>query len=458
MKFFATSKLSENIAETPEGYLICSNVPIARTGEMIYAAGETPIQPDTQGKVIVVRDQKEVFRPETIASFEGKSFTIYHPDGFVDPSNWKLLTCGIIQNVRRGTGANESDLMADILITDAEAIKKVKAGVREVSCGYDAEYIETGVGRGVQKNIVGNHVALVDEGRAGEAYAINDHKGKGLPMTLIDKIKAHFKKSEEDAIKLIEGEGPLPVKTKDGEPSAYDKMCSMMKDMGALLESMKPGDAQSAPTQVSPAQPVKAAGDAEEKPGDKPKEEPAKDAMEERFKKIEDALAQLMKGKDDKADGDEEKESEDASEGEEAEEMDDEEPSNGGEYGSEDDLEEGEEMTGDAKARIEIVAPGLKVSGKDAKAKALSACYDTTDGKEIIHRFTDGKPVDLKNEAQVEMVFVGVSELLKSERKKAFGSSKTFDIHKSALATPKGSMSADEINKKNEAFWAAKNK
>lgn len=442
MKFFATSQLSEHIAETPEGYLICCDVPIARTGEMVYMAGETPIQPDKDGKVIVTRDQAEVFRPETIASFQGKSFTIFHPDGFVSPKNWKMLTCGIIQNVRRGSGSNGTDLMADILITDAEAIKKVKAGVREVSCGYDAEYIETGIGRGVQKNIVGNHVALVDEGRAGGAYAINDHKGKGIAMSFIDKLK-----------KLIESEdkpAPVVVETKDAEPSAYDKMCGMMKDMGVLLESMKPGDAMTAPTQVSPAQPIVAADKEEE---EKPKEEPAKDAVEERFKKIEDALAQLMKGKDEKKEGEEEKKSEDESKEEESE---DDEPSEGGEVGSEDDLEDVEEMTGDAASRIEILAPGMKLSGKDAKAKALAACYETTDGQKLIHRFTDGKPVDPKNAGQVEMVFVGVSELLKAERKKAFGSSKTFDIHASSLVVAKGSMTAEDINKKNAAHYAAK--
>jgi len=32
MLFYVTEQLSENIAETPEKFLICKNVPVSRTG------------------------------------------------------------------------------------------------------------------------------------------------------------------------------------------------------------------------------------------------------------------------------------------------------------------------------------------------------------------------------------------------------------------------------------------
>ena len=34
------TKISEHMTDTPEGYLICWDVPIARTGEMTYRAAE----------------------------------------------------------------------------------------------------------------------------------------------------------------------------------------------------------------------------------------------------------------------------------------------------------------------------------------------------------------------------------------------------------------------------------
>src|ERR1019366_7797155 len=99
MKFYTTSKISENMHETPEGYLVCVGVSIARTGEMSYGPGETPLEVGPDGIVLVTRDAKEVFRPETIASFEGKAVTLAHPTEFVSPINWTVLTKGVLQNI-----------------------------------------------------------------------------------------------------------------------------------------------------------------------------------------------------------------------------------------------------------------------------------------------------------------------------------------------------------------------
>lgn len=410
---------------------MCFGVSIARTGEMIYGVGETPIAPGPDGKVIITREADEVFRPETIASFEGKSFTVMHPEDFVNPSNWKQLTHGVIQNVRRGKGEQESDLVADILVTVSQAIELVKKGIREVSCGYEAEYIETGVGRGIQKNIIGNHLALVAEGRAGEAYAINDHKGKGN-MTIKDKIKAIFAKAQDEAMKAAETKDDMPDTTTAGSAPAsgsYDELCKMVKDLSAKMDAMKPKDASSEPTQSEPAK-VDA------------KDEPVAPSLEDRLKKMEDAVASLMQGQAAKdADGDEE-EMEDGKDDEDKKDMKD------------GDDDEEAEMVGDSAPRFEILAPGLKPTGKDAKAQALKACYATKDGKTVIERFTGGKEVDYKNQILVESVFIGASEILKAERNKALALTKTFDFQNSSIA-PKSALSADEINKKNEAHYAA---
>ena len=135
-KLFTPSKISENIKETPEGFLLCLGVPICRTGWQEYGYGETPIKTGDDGKVWIHRDPEEVFRPQTIASFNAKSITIKHPDDFVAPENWKELTCGIAQNIRKADetdGDGEEMLLADLLITDEIAIGLIKNGLREVS-------------------------------------------------------------------------------------------------------------------------------------------------------------------------------------------------------------------------------------------------------------------------------------------------------------------------------------
>lgn len=437
MKFYVTSKISENISETPEGYLVCIGVSIARTGEMDYGPGETPLQPGPDGRVVISRNADEVFRPETIASFEGKAITITHPVEFVSPENWAILTKGVLQNVRRGKGEQEGDLVADLLITDSAAINLVKNGLREVSCGYEAEYTETGIGRGVQSNIIGNHLALVDEGRAGSSYAINDHKGKGLTMKLGDKIKAIFVKAQDEAIKVADAaacadpakDGNMETpETKTGFVS-YDDMKKMMDEFGSKMDSFmgsKGKDASTMPTENEPAKVVA-------------KDDEVASPLESRLKKLEDMVAKMMSAQAGDEDMDEE----------------------GEETGDEDDLDMSEDddfdestMVGDAASRLEILAPGMKMA-KGAKGKALLACYATKDGKAVIDQFTGGKIPDVKDVKMVGTLFIAASEVLKANRTSEFAQTKVRDSETASQGSKKP-MTAQEVNDFNSKHYANK--
>lgn len=176
-QFFTVEQLSPKMHLTPEGFLLCEDVPIARTGVLYYADGEIDIRAASLGGMITIeRDEGEVFHPDTIASYLGKSITMDHPlAGPVIPENWRLLELGCILNPHRGSDGQKDLLLVDFLIKDPDAIKAVLAKeIREVSCGYNCEYEETGPGRGRQIGIIGNHVALVDKGRCGPRCAIGD--------------------------------------------------------------------------------------------------------------------------------------------------------------------------------------------------------------------------------------------------------------------------------------------
>jgi hypothetical protein len=170
MRYYTTAQLSENIHETPEGFLLCVGVPIARIGEYEYLDGETPLEADEDGRVLITRDADEVFRPETICSFEGKPITIGHPADAVSPQNWSRLAKGYIQNVHRGDTDDEEDdddLIADLLITDHDAIQLVKNGLREVSLGYDADYTQTGPGKGFSIQTCRQPLGPCERGKSG---------------------------------------------------------------------------------------------------------------------------------------------------------------------------------------------------------------------------------------------------------------------------------------------------
>ncbi|MDO5133137.1 MAG: DUF2213 domain-containing protein [Eubacteriales bacterium] len=176
MHYYGT-RLSENISRRePEGYLLCLNVPVARTGTQEYLPEELGMPsigpPDM---ISVVRPESEVFSPETIASFEGMPVTNDHPPDGVDIGNIRALQKGHAHNVRRGTGEESDLLLADLIITDPVLIDLILDGKREISCGYTYELHEEN-GTYIQRKIRGNHVAVVDAGRAGPRVCIKDHK------------------------------------------------------------------------------------------------------------------------------------------------------------------------------------------------------------------------------------------------------------------------------------------
>ena len=203
---YLVSQLSENIGETPEGFLICRDAVIGRTGFQTYKGAELlrehgadglaklgldNVRPDDDVKVF--RPQDEVYAADTIKSFEGKPFVDNHPPGgqFVTPDNIDLYQRGHVQNVRKGTEPLDSGdwpLLGDIVITHPDVQSKVRNGERELSCGYGYDLARNN-GHIIQTNIVGNHVALVPKGRAGSDARINDSAPDAAPAEVAKVAK-----------------------------------------------------------------------------------------------------------------------------------------------------------------------------------------------------------------------------------------------------------------------------
>ena len=136
-QFHTTERLGAVQSVTHDGFLICQGVPVARTGELLYAPGELPIPPSPDGLIRVFRTEDAVFDPASMASFEGKTLVDTHPMSGEDvtPANWRQHAIGHTQNVCRGTGEQAHVLLADIVVKDAAAIAAVRAGVHPRACG-----------------------------------------------------------------------------------------------------------------------------------------------------------------------------------------------------------------------------------------------------------------------------------------------------------------------------------
>lgn len=195
------ARISPHMTRTPEGYLICHDVPINRIGDQEYTARDLQLDGDPERLVIVHRYPEDVFDPAALASFEGKDITQGHPPENLTPENQTAYSKGHIENVRR-VGDNT---VADLYIKDAGLASDVENNVvREVSCGYLCDYVPDGDGY-KQQRIRGNHVAVVPRGRAGHDVAIKDaapeaEKGRKTCMSkLAEAILAAFGMAAKDA-------------------------------------------------------------------------------------------------------------------------------------------------------------------------------------------------------------------------------------------------------------------
>lgn len=266
-KAYFGSRISDHILKTPEGFLICKDVPIARTGTQQYRGCEFG-GPVADGIYNVQRPEAEVFDRAAVASFEGKPVCDEHPEEDVTPDNYGRYMKGVCRDVRRGDGDLSNCLVADLVIYDADLINKIEAGKREISCGYDCLWNPTSDSSYDQLEIRGNHVAVVDKGRAGPKVAIrdaaDDEKG-GIKMSksLIGRILRALARDESTTPEDMEAAAKL-AGSSDADP--------------------RPQPAP-APGPAVPATPAPAAVP-------QPENKPAAmdEATEARFKKIEDAL------------------------------------------------------------------------------------------------------------------------------------------------------------------------
>lgn len=213
--------LSPNQIETGEGFLICKNVPIARTGTMEYLASE--LNQPGDGKVLVYRSEDEVFNPVAVASFEGKPVTNDHPPDLVDVETCALYEKGHAQNVRRGTGEWKDFVLADLHIHDPGLIDLIKCGKREISCGYQCDF-DTIDGKVMQINIRGNHIAVVESGRAGEKAAIMDSYKNDIQGNKPERKKM---KKKNVILKL------LGIAAKDSSPEELE---NLVADVAEAME------------------------------------------------------------------------------------------------------------------------------------------------------------------------------------------------------------------------------
>lgn len=176
---------------TDEGFL---RVPgrVARTGIQQYLRKELQLDGDPNAVVNVYRSPDEVFKAESLDSYNCADITIRHPGDLVNSKTYSSSSKGVV----RGSGRQDGDfVVADLIIKDHEAIEAINNGMAELSAGYTAEYIamdgttESGDNyQYIQRDIKINHIALIERARAGRQARIFDNQPRDTTMTHKAKI------------------------------------------------------------------------------------------------------------------------------------------------------------------------------------------------------------------------------------------------------------------------------
>lgn len=223
---------------TNDGYM-AATVRVARTGIQQYLPAEVDPKNEhgmrDRGVVRVYRPEDEVFNGDSMASAAHRPVTVDHPSEAVTADNWRKYSVGMIG----GEVARDGEfLVVPMAVMDAEAIKAIESGKREISQGYNCDFDWTaGVTKdgleydAIQRNIRHNHTAIVGLARGGHELRIGDDMPDikltqivrdGVPVDVNDaaKIVIDGLDAKLAAANVQIGTLTATVSTKDGEIAA----------------------------------------------------------------------------------------------------------------------------------------------------------------------------------------------------------------------------------------------
>lgn len=156
-----------SLSRTKEGYLTVK-APVTLPGVFPYKRNDG-------GLSFEAKLPEELFSDETIQSVNNKPVTNDHPNEQVTINNYNTYAKGMTAN---DAAVEDDKLTVSFTVTDADTIRAIEQGKRELSLGFEADVEKTaGEFEGkrydsVQRNIRVNHLAIVQRGRVGPSASI----------------------------------------------------------------------------------------------------------------------------------------------------------------------------------------------------------------------------------------------------------------------------------------------
>lgn len=222
------------------GYWYIENNPISRTGVFPYLGKQISDELEPDNLYQVYRPAEELFSPEAMASFELLPLTNDHE--MLGNGQTPAEEYGVHGVLGEKIGRKGDLLTADIKIY-SEALKdEINNGKKELSLGYYCDYeLKPGTYKGqhydaVQRNLRGNHIALVDRGRMGHDVRVMDKAlniVKNCPVHDSISIDNEINKAFKDFNGSDEAAGTInKEKTMDRRKIILEIMAIAAKDPG----------------------------------------------------------------------------------------------------------------------------------------------------------------------------------------------------------------------------------
>lgn len=209
---YDTAPINRVTQDAQTGFVRITNVPIAIVGVFPYIKADGSVEMEAKLPT-------ELLSEVTVDSANSKPVTDNHPDELVTQVNASKYMKGFT-----ATNAHvENDaLKVDMTITDKSLINEINKGKQELSIGFETEVVpKKGEYKGVaydsvQRNIQINHVAVVEQGRAGHSVRLlgdsaemieqdaHQKKGKQMETTKVRLDNADVTVATEDANRIIQ--------------------------------------------------------------------------------------------------------------------------------------------------------------------------------------------------------------------------------------------------------------
>lgn len=209
--------------------------PLSKEGVFPYLGKQISSDLEPNKIYKVYRPMSEISAPETIESFDGIPLIDEHEmigDGWTDYDD--RPAGGVVYH----TYAKDGKLFGDIRIFSEQLKDEIKNGKKELSMGYSCRYEPAqGVFDGeyydfIQRDLRGNHVALVNRGRMGSDVRVYDQK---ITFDTLDGLTFDNDVVVENEEKTTTDE---KIPSQDGSPKESGVDCSLSQQGNDSMEKV----------------------------------------------------------------------------------------------------------------------------------------------------------------------------------------------------------------------------